>query len=253
VPGTGRGDGLRGWAELHGDLTPGGPARGWIRLVQGLASTGPVSRVPPDVLSLAGVLVAAGAWPVAAAGGRCPLLAAALVVLAGILDGLDGAVALRTGTARPLGAVVDAAADRVGDLLLVGVLGALGAPLPLCAGIAALVMLHEYVRARAQSVGMPGVGAVTVAERPTRVIVVAVAALGAGTFPAGAPWTGWGWAAVCALLWAALAAVGLTQLVVAVARTVPPHFGSGRGGPGHGGPGHGGPGRLDPGGDGPGR
>jgi archaetidylinositol phosphate synthase len=252
VPGTG-GDGLRGWAELHGDLTPGGPARGWIRLVQGLAAAGPVSRVPPDVLSLFGVLVAAGAWPAAAAGGRWPLLAAALVLVGGILDGLDGAVALRTGTARPLGAVVDAAADRVGDLLLVGVLVALGAPLPLCAGIAALVMLHEYVRARAQSVGMPGVGAVTVAERPTRVIVVAVAALGTGTFPAGTPWTGWGWAAVCAVLWAALAAVGLTQLVVAVARTVPPRFGPGRDGQGRDGQGLGGPGRLDPKGGGPGR
>jgi hypothetical protein len=40
---------------------------------------------------------AGGAAVVAAQGGRWPLAAAALVVLAGVLDGLDGAVALHTG------------------------------------------------------------------------------------------------------------------------------------------------------------
>ncbi|MCW0214038.1 MAG: CDP-alcohol phosphatidyltransferase family protein [Pseudonocardia sp.] len=217
--------GLRGWTALHAGVRPDVVSRGWIRLVQGLAALGPVSRVPPDVLSLLGVLVVAAAWPAAAAGERWPLLAAALVVVSGVLDGLDGAVALRAGRARPLGAVVDAGADRLGDLVLVAVLGVLGAPLPLCAAVAVLVLLHEYLRARAQAAGMPGVGAVTVAERPTRVIVVAVAALGAGVSPAGTPWTGWSWAAVCAGIWAVLGAVGLIQLVLAVVRTVPARFG----------------------------
>ena len=74
------------------------------------------------MLSVAGVAAAGGAVAVAAQGGRWPLAAAALVVLAGVLDGLDGAVALHTGRARPLGAVVDAVADRLGDLLLVATL-----------------------------------------------------------------------------------------------------------------------------------
>jgi CDP-diacylglycerol--glycerol-3-phosphate 3-phosphatidyltransferase len=219
--------GLAGWSALHAGVRPSAVVRGWLRLVQGLAA-GPLSRVPPDLLSLAGVLAVAGAWAAAVAGGRWPLLAAVLVVTAGLLDGLDGAVALRSGRARPLGAVVDAVADRVGDLLLAAVLVALGAPPGWAVAAAALVLLHEYVRARAQSVGMPGVGAVTVAERPTRVIVVAVAASGAGALPEGTPLTGWDWAMVLAVAWTVVGVVGLLQLVVGILRTMPRGFPPGR-------------------------
>lgn len=210
--------GIRGWRDLHGGVAVSGPARGWLRAVQGLAALGPVARIPPDVLSAAGVLCTAAAAVAASASGYA---AAALVVLAGVLDGLDGAVALRTGRARPLGAVVDATADRIGDLLLAAVLAALGAPVAWCVAAAALVLLHEYVRARAQGVGMPGAGAVTVAERPTRIIVVAVAALGTAVAPGGTPVTGWSWAHVCAIGWTAAGVVGLAQLLVGVVRTVP--------------------------------
>ena len=84
---------------------------GWAGC-NGSPATGPVARVSPDALSVTGVAVAGAAALVAGAGGRWPLLAAVLVVLVGVLDGLDGAVALHTGRARPLGAVVDAMADR---------------------------------------------------------------------------------------------------------------------------------------------
>jgi CDP-diacylglycerol--glycerol-3-phosphate 3-phosphatidyltransferase len=198
--------------------------RVWLGGVQRLASAGPVARVPPDALSVAGVAVGAAALAVASAGGRWPLLAAALVVLAGVLDGLDGAVAVHTGRARPLGAVVDAMADRVGDLLLVGTLAVLGAPLPWCVAAGALTMLHEYLRARAGAAGMPGIGAVTVAERPTRLVLVAVACLGAGALPGGTPLTGWGWATVSAVAWVVIGAVGLAHLAGGVARTTPRTF-----------------------------
>ena len=223
--------GVRGWAALHAGVTPSATVRGWLAAVQRLAALRPVARTPPDVLSAAGVAVAAAAALVAAAGGRWPLLTAVLVVLVGVLDGLDGAVALRTGRARPLGAVVDAMADRVGDLLLAATLAVLGAPPTWCAAAAALTLLHEYLRARAGAAGMAGPGAVTVAERPTRLVLVAVAALGAGVLPAGTPWTGWAWATVCAIGWVAIGAVGLLHLAVAVARQLPAHFPGDHGGP----------------------
>jgi archaetidylinositol phosphate synthase len=216
--------GERGWSALHGGLSPSGLVRLWLHGVQGLAGLGPVSRVPPDALSAAGIVAAGGAVAVAAQGGRWPLAAAALVVLAGVLDGLDGAVALHTGRARPLGAVVDAVADRLGDLLLAATLAVLGAPPAWCVAAAALTLLHEYTRARAGAVGMPGVGAVTVAERPTRLILVAVACLGAGALPGGTPLTGWDWATVCAIGWVAIGAVGLVHLWIGVARTTPRGF-----------------------------
>ncbi|GLZ40539.1 CDP-alcohol phosphatidyltransferase family protein [Actinokineospora sp. NBRC 105648] len=210
---------VAGWSRLHGVDVSGSPVVvGWLRLVHACAR--PVRRVPPDVLSAIGVLCAAGAVAVAAAGGRWPLLAALLVVLTGLLDGLDGAVALLTGRARPLGAVVDAVADRLGDMAFVGVLVVLGAPAWWCAAVAAAVLLHEYARARAQGAGMTGAGAVTVAERPTRVIVTTVVAVGAGVFPGGAPGPGWAWGLVGAVTWSALAAVGLVQLAVGIKRSL---------------------------------
>jgi CDP-diacylglycerol--glycerol-3-phosphate 3-phosphatidyltransferase len=212
---------LAGWSALHGGLEPSRLVAGWVRGVQWLAAARPVARVPPDVLSAAGVLAVAGALGAAAVGGRWPLLAAVLVLLAGLLDGLDGAVALATGRARPLGAVVDAVADRVGDLLLAATLLALGAPPAWCAAAAGLVLLHEYLRARAQAAGMPGVGAVTVAERPTRLALVAVACLGAGALPGGTPLTGWDWAGVCAAAWVVVGVVGLVHLAVVVVRSIP--------------------------------
>ncbi len=179
-----------GWSSLHDGVRPSPVVRGWLKMMRILAS-GPILRIPPDVLSAAGVLMLVGAW-VVVAGPGWPALAVPLVLAAGVLDGLDGAVALRTGKARPLGAVIDSVADRLGDLFLGAVLLALGAPIAWVLAAVALVMLLEYVRARAQSVGMPGVGAVTVAERPTRLIVVAVAAGGAAAFPDGCPAAGVG-------------------------------------------------------------
>jgi CDP-diacylglycerol--glycerol-3-phosphate 3-phosphatidyltransferase len=210
-------DPVAGWSRLHGtDVSGSRLVVGWLRFVHVLARR--LDRVPPDGMSAAGVVVAGAAVGAAAAGGRWPLLALLLVVAAGVLDGLDGAVALRTGRARPLGAVVDAVADRVADLCLVLVLLVLGAPAWWCATLGAALLLHEYLRARAQGAGMATAGSITVAERPTRIIVVAIACAGAGIAPAGTPVTGWGWATVSAVVWAACSAVGLVQLATGVRR-----------------------------------
>ena len=67
--------------------------------------------------------------------------------------------------------MLDPLADRVSDLLLLAVLVVLGAPLGLVAGLAAVTLLLESLRSSAQVAGMAGPGAVTVWERPSRVIV----------------------------------------------------------------------------------
>ncbi|BDX35079.1 CDP-diacylglycerol--glycerol-3-phosphate 3-phosphatidyltransferase [Mycobacterium antarcticum] len=211
-----------GWSSLHDGIQPSPVVRGWLSMVRVLAS-GPVLRIPPDVLSTAGVLMLAGAW-LAVAGPRWPALAVPLILGAGVLDGLDGAVALRTGKARPLGAMIDSVADRIGDLFLAAVLWSLGAPLAWVLAAVGLVLLLEYVRARAQAVGMPGVGAVTVAERPTRLILVIMAAGGASVLPAGVPGPGWSWGATFAVTWTVVGVVGMGQLLRGVGRSMPPQF-----------------------------
>lgn len=211
-----------GWSELHGGIEPSAIVRGWLRLIRALA-TGPVAKIPPDALSVAGVLALAAAWA-AVTGPGWPAAVVALVLVAGILDGLDGAVALRTGRARPLGAVVDSVADRVGDGVLAAILVALGAPWGWALAAGALVILLEYVRARAQAVGMPGVGAVTVAERPTRLILVGVAAAGVAAFGDRMPLLGWSFAGSLTIAWTVVGVIGLGQLIQGVRRAMPREF-----------------------------
>ena len=166
------------WSQRHGGLDPHASwwVSGWVRLTDACAR--PLARrgVRPDVVTLLGVLATAVVPVVAAGGAGWPLLAVPVVVAAAVLDGVDGALASRTGTASRWGQVLDALADRVSDLVLVATLVVLGAPWWLGAALGALVLLHESVRATAQAAGMQGPGTVTVGERPTRIIVVSFAA-----------------------------------------------------------------------------
>jgi len=75
--------------------------------------------------------------------------------------------------------------------------------------------LHEYARARATAAGMSEIGAVTVGERPTRVLIALFGLLAAGVS---------GHAAVAldlaAAVWLGLTAVGLLQLTAAIRRAL---------------------------------
>jgi phosphatidylglycerophosphate synthase len=204
---------LDGWQALHGDYDPrGNPlVRRWLSLSYAVARPLAVARVSPDLVTLLAVLLAAAALGPAAAGGWWLLLVAAMVVLSGLLDNVDGAVAVLTGRATPWGAVLDAVVDRIADLLFLAALLLAGAPVVACALGGALMFLLEYLRARAAAAGLTDVGVVTVWERPTRVIVTA-AFLVAGAV-VGDPWPALGaWA------WVGFGAIGLVQLAVTVRR-----------------------------------
>lgn len=209
-----REDYLDRWAALHGGYDPRSNAlvRRWLLLTYAVAR--PLVRVgvAPDPVTLLAVLVSAAAAAVAPAGGRWLLLAALLVVCSGLLDSVDGAVAVLANRATRWGHVLDSVADRVSDTAYLVALWSAGAPGPLCAAGGVLMFLQEYTRARAGSAGMTEVGVVTVWERPTRVIVTAAFLLCAGLFRDEV------WAGLGAAAWAGLGAVGLVQLLVVVRR-----------------------------------
>jgi len=210
---TSLGEYLDGWQRLHGGYDPRANVlvRGWLTGSYAVARPVAAAGVPPDAVTVVGVLVAAlSLWP-AAPGGQWLLVSAAVVVLAGLLDNVDGAVAVLTGRATAWGAVLDAVADRIGDLAFVGTLLLAGAHPALCAAGAALMLLQEYLRARAAAAGMAEVGVVTLWERPTRIVVTAA-------FLASAAFLGDPWPDLGAAVWVALGAVGLVQLAVAVRR-----------------------------------
>ena len=209
-----RGEYLDRWSQLHGGVTPTGVIGGWLRLNHALGR--PLVRlgVPPDVITLTGLGLAVLVLPSAAGGGRWPLLAVATIVLAALMDSLDGAVAVLSGRISRRGAVLDGACDRLADTCFIAALGLAGAPIGWCLAGGLVAMLHEQVRAGARVAGMQEVGVVTVSERPTRVILTAMFLLGAGLYPGSAG----EWASAGASAWTVIGIAGFAQLCVVVAR-----------------------------------
>jgi archaetidylinositol phosphate synthase len=198
------------WAEVHGGYDPRTSvwARTWLRAMYTLGVPLARAGVRPHALTIAGLAACALVPVVAGAAG--PLAAAPVVVLSGLLDSLDGTVAVLRDRVSRVGYVFDSLADRVGEALYLWALWLLGAPAWLCALAGAATWLLEYTRARAIGAGMAGIGVVTVWERATRVAVTAAGLLVAGLVP--------GAVTVTAAVWAVLGVVGLGQLLVVVSR-----------------------------------
>lgn len=208
---------LERWRELHGGVDPRATVlvRRWLTAVHACAR--PLARrgVRPDVLTFIGLALALATVPVAALGGRWALLVAALAAVSGGVDSLDGAVAVLTDRVTAWGALLDAVADRVADVALAVALTALvitsdghviGEAWLVASTAAAVVvpLLHEYVRARAASLGLRGLDVVTGGERPSRLIMVVMFALGAGAVDDAT----WAWLGLVALAGSALVGVG---------------------------------------------
>ncbi|WP_055752205.1 CDP-alcohol phosphatidyltransferase family protein [Frankia sp. AvcI1] len=204
---------LARWSALHGGYDPRGGlwlVRAWLTLVHRVASPLAARRVPPSAVTGAGVAVTALALPAAAAGGRWPLLAVVVMLLGGVADSLDGAVAVLTGRASAWGYVLDSVADRCGDALYLVALWYVGAPGGLLVAAGCALGLLEYTRARAGSAGFREIGVVTIGERPTRLIVAAFGLAGAGIVPGLAGFAG----TVAAGATLAVCVVGLGQLML---------------------------------------
>lgn len=206
---------LRRWSDLHGGADPTRPlVAGWLAMVHALATPLVRLRVTPNGVTLLGLAVACSV-PALVALGPVGAIAGALVVAgSGVLDSLDGAVAVMTGRASRFGAVLDAVADRVSDAAFVAALWVAGAPAGWCVAAVAVAWLHEYTRARAGAAGMAEVGAITVGERPTRVIVVVAFLLAGQTAAGDQPW----WYALGAGTLVVVGALGFIQLVAVVRR-----------------------------------
>jgi CDP-diacylglycerol--glycerol-3-phosphate 3-phosphatidyltransferase len=155
--------------------------------VEGLART----RVRPNVLTICGLIVSLAAAGFASMGRFAA--AGGLLLAAGAFDALDGAIARRTNQSSPFGAFLDSVLDRYADLsVLLGLTlhyavawgGAEAArpglpwsnpALVVAAGAILGSALTPYARARAESL-VPECK-VGVAERPERLVILAVGLL----------------------------------------------------------------------------
>ena len=174
-----RDDYLAAWSRWHGGAGTGSPlVRGWLTLAYTLAR--PMAGLPPVAVTALGLLTAAAAIGPSLAGGAWLMAAGVLVGLSGLLDSLDGAVAIGTGRASRRGFVLDSVVDRLTEAAYAGALWAAGAPGWLAVAFGALCWLPDYLRARAGQAGVSETGALSVWERPTRVILTGLTLSGAG-------------------------------------------------------------------------
>jgi CDP-diacylglycerol--glycerol-3-phosphate 3-phosphatidyltransferase len=168
--------------------------------------------MPPAAATALGLLVAAASIGPAAAGGGWLVVAGVLVGLSGLLDSLDGALAIATGRASRRGFVLDSVVDRLTEAAYALALWVAGAPGWLAVAFGALCWLPDYVRARAGQAGVGETGPISVWERPTRVAMTGMTLGGAGVL------AGVGLATEVvtagAAVGAALGAVGVAQLGV---------------------------------------
>lgn len=209
------------WSRLHGGFDPNASSpvvRGWLQMAYRGGSLLGRLGVSPMTVTAFGLFLCIAVPFAAWFGSGGMVLGAALVLLAAVADGLDGAVAVVTGRVSKLGFVYDSVSDRLGELAWVAAFWVVGAPGWLVVGGAAVSWLHEYVRARATAGGMNGIGIVTVSERPTRVSVATGGLLVGGL--AGLVHPGWDTkvVALAAATWAFIGTIGLVQLAVAVHR-----------------------------------
>jgi len=98
-----------------------------------------------------------------------------LLLLSGLFDALDGAMARVYGQVTKFGGVIDSVFDRIGEVFVYCgiILGGVSSPFW---GLVALVasLMVSYIRSRAEAAGakMEGIG---IAERPERIVILAVA------------------------------------------------------------------------------
>lgn len=201
---------LDGWSALHGGARPSHLVKIWLLIVLAISRPLVALGISADAVTL-GSLFLAGTTPLLALFGHLAA-AAAVVVLSALLDSLDGAVAQLSGNPTRWGALIDALADRVSDAAFGAALWVAGAPSWMALLAIAIGWGHEYCRAKAGALGMTEVGTLTVAERPTRVIVVATFLLAASARPTGS-WPSWGAAALTFL-----GLIGLVHLLNVVHR-----------------------------------
>jgi len=185
-------DHLRAWADVHHTQPPEGFVAGWLRAAAAVARPLARAGVSADAVTVAALLAAVASVPLAAIDGWAgPAAACLAVTVSGLLDSLDGAVAVQAGRTTRVGFLLDSTLDRLAD-------AALPASLAIVAGDAAQVAVAaaaaawwlEYIRARASlAAGLPNAmpaacpnavkGAperqvITPGERPTRIVLTAV-------------------------------------------------------------------------------
>lgn len=209
------------WARLHDgfDLRHASPAvRGWLRAAYGIGRVLARVRVSPIAVMAFALLLNLAAPVAAAFVGPWP--AAALILAAAMADTVDGAVALLSTRTSRLGTLYDSLLNRIAEVSWLAALWVLGATAWLLVLCGAVSWLHEYIRARASTLGMTGASLLTVGEQSTRLSTTVVGLVLAGVAGLLSPGLAAGTVTVAAVVWVFLGLFGLSELLSSVRRSL---------------------------------
>lgn len=177
---------VEAWAALHLTRPPGGFVGGWLRASAAVARPLARAGVSPNLVTVAALIAGLAAVPLALVDGWLgPASACLAVTVSGLLDALDGAVAVQSGRTTKVGFLLDSAFDRLADAAFPVALAIVahrdgastGTVVALATAATATCWYLEYVRARASLASAPadrGRQLITPGERPTRIILTGV-------------------------------------------------------------------------------
>jgi len=127
--------------------------------------------ISPNTITIVGFLIAILYLPLMAYGK--PLLALLVIILSGIMDILDGAVAKVTGKTTKLGSFLDSTLDRIEDIIFIFGLRFLKINDLLIYTFLTLSLMISYMRAKGESLGLRVEGR-GIIERAERIILIAL-------------------------------------------------------------------------------
>ncbi len=179
---------LQDWADLHRTEAPTGFVGGWLRAAAAMARPLARAGISPNTVSVAALVAAVAAVGlVLVPGWPGPAAACVAVTVSGLLDSLDGAVAVQAGRTTKVGFLLDSVLDRVADVAFAASLAIVAGGSAAWVAVAAVGVAWwlEYVRARAglAEVGLPRppdqsparqVQVISPGERPTRIVLTGV-------------------------------------------------------------------------------
>ena len=160
------------WSQLHGGAQVKGVVKVWLTIAYKAARTLTKLKVRPNAITLLGLLFAVATWRFAHS-----WFSALLIIFSLIFDGLDGSLAILQNVTSRTGAVIDSVVDRISEFFWALALVAIGANWAVVFAAVALASSQEYLRARAGGLGLTQIGVVSIAERPVRAIITAIALL----------------------------------------------------------------------------
>ncbi|WP_212845238.1 CDP-alcohol phosphatidyltransferase family protein [Catellatospora sp. IY07-71] len=215
---------VAGWSGSHDGYDPrhAGPLlRKWLRAAFRVGGVLARFGARPAYAMTVAVACALLVPLCAVRGGSWPALAALFLLLGLAADTIGQTLSVLLGRTSRLGSFYRSLLDRLTEACWLVALAGVGAQRTLLLACAAMVWLHEYIRARAGAVGLRAAGSATIGDRPTRAWLTLLALLlaAAATAQVGADLAA-GIVTMVLVLWFSLAVLGLGRLLTVVRKVL---------------------------------